>query len=253
MIEFNKKFTVTVPATAVDERGRSRIKRILYSAYLPPLPEDWDWSRRIQEGEFRGKLPKRIATYYKKKHEERLSLELLTRIGNRVGQHSFDKKTYTLDFTKDLDWKAGDFGDGGSCFWSCRDLARNALVENGVIAVRFYCGRGYARAWVLQVECGLVIFNAYGLPCETITHVLATLFNYPYRNSVDFDIRGDMDGLIWLNEDAHRIGSEPFTNVVTTEFNVSYALCTDCDEFCSVDEGDHDNDGDFVCSICQAL
>jgi hypothetical protein len=251
-MEFDKRFTVTVGSTEVSEKGQLRIKRMLRIVDLPPLSEDWSWSRCVQEGKFRGKFPRRVATYYKKEHGEGISIELLTSIGNRVDQHSFKEGTYLLNFTEDLGWSAGDFGDHGSCFWGCRELAREALMKNDVFAVKFYRdrGTGYARAFVLRVNDGLIVFNAYGLPCRTIAYVLATLFDYPHRKGIELYINGDYDGLIWLNEDAYQIGLTPPANIVTVKFDVPYAWCSCCEDFYPVEQGEYDDYDGFRCLYC---
>jgi len=127
-------------------------------------------------------------------------------------------------------------------------------MENDVIAVRFFRsggGKGYARAFVIKTESGMVIFNAYGLPCRTIAYVLATLFDYPYREEVDLCIKGDPSGLIWLNEDAHHIAHEPPRKSISVSFEVPYDMCRCCDEFYSVDEGDYNFVDEFMCFDCQ--
>lgn len=252
MIEFNKRITVAVCSTEVDDKGKTHVLNALRYNDLPPLPEDWDWSRCIQKGEFRGKFPKRVAAYYKRIHDRKVSIDILMWLGNKVDECSFGKYTYHLDFTKRFDWGAGAFGDRGSCFWGCRELALIALMENNVFAVRFYRdhGEGFARAWVLEVKDGLVIFNAYGLPSRTIAYVLATHFGYPCRGWVDLNIKGDHDGLIWLNDNAYRIGSEPFAKSLTVNFDVPYALCICCDSFYPIEEGDYNSDDAFVCNEC---
>jgi len=121
-----------------------------------------------------------------------------------------------------------------------------------VFAVRFYrdWGEGFARAFVLEVDSGLVIFNAYGLPCRTIAYVLATLFSYQHRDEVSLFVSGDADGLIWLNEDTHRIGSEPFKDRCTANFDIDYAWCKGCDEFYPIAEGDYNFCEEFICDNC---
>ena len=128
MIEFGKLFTVLVNPTEIEEEGRRRIGSLLTDYNLPPLPEGWNWSRLVRTGEFRGRFPRRVATYYKKVYEKKVLPCVLEYIGNRVNLHSFDGKDYTLDFTEQLNWSAGDYRDYGSCLWSCRRLHREALM-----------------------------------------------------------------------------------------------------------------------------
>ena len=58
-------------------------------------------------------------------------------------------------FTDVLDWQDGDYGDGGSCFWSCHSHNRDMLEKAGHAAVLFYKGgKGIARAWALKAIFG---------------------------------------------------------------------------------------------------
>lgn len=56
-----------------------------------------------------------------------------------------------FSFTNTLDWKDGEYGDGGSCFWSCHSHNRDMLEAEGHGAILFYKkGSGIARVWALK-------------------------------------------------------------------------------------------------------
>lgn len=251
-IRFGELYTIEVKPTKVAVTGRTQIIYRLRRRYDKEIPQDWDWSWMVQKGEFRGGLPKRIASFFKKQYGIKISSDDVTYLGNLAKRHCHVGKTYTFDFTKCFDWMAGDFGDHGSCYWGCRNLAREALMRNGVIAVRFYRGvgrEGFARAWVKPIEEGMVVFNAYGLPCRTISYVLSTLFDNPPPRSVDLFSTGDPDTLVWLNAAAHTVGLDTSGCCVTLELDVPYKLCGVCDEFVYIDNYMH---GEGMCKECYA-
>lgn len=56
-------------------------------------------------------------------------------------------------FTDKLNWCDGDYGDGGSCFWSCHSHNRDMLEAAGHGAILYYKGgEGVARAWAIKTE-----------------------------------------------------------------------------------------------------
>lgn len=256
-IRFGELYTVTTKPTRVMQKGREwihrRLDEVVREMALPievALPNDWDWSWMIQKGEFRGRLPKRIAGFYKRKYGIKLSSGTITYLGNIAKKYSHEAKTYTFDFTKSFDWMAGDFGDKDSCFWGARNLAREVLMMNGAIAIRFYSvnGDGIARAWIVENAETIIVFNAYGLPCKTISYVLSTLLNESHPQSVDMRIPEDLDDLMWLNGDARVIGTCPCDSIVTLPFDVPYRLCVECDEF--VHEDNFCAEDTAVCVEC---
>jgi len=132
------------------------------------------------------------------------------------------------DFDEDFEWQDGDFGDNGSCFWSCRSLARDVLRDANAFAIRFYTpddgrdtwsyyGRkfgqyyGMGRAWVVRVGKGYAIFNAYmniepndytsgGDTLLFMAQVLLEHLGADYEmRAVNVRNGGTEDGLIWIN------------------------------------------------------
>lgn len=252
-IRFGELYTITTKPTKVTLQGQRAIHQRLMDFFYKMdlqnriLPDDWSWAWMVQEGEFRGKLPKRIASFFKKKYDVRLSLYTVSFIGNTARQYCHITETYTFDFTKCLDWMSGDFGDSGSCFWGAREPAREVLMLNGIIAVRFYRhGKGFARAWIAVLDEVAIVFNAYGLPCPTIAYVLSTLFNAPHPKKICINVVGDPDELIYLNGDTHAVGLGT-PDQVTLKFDVPYKHCLVCDEFIHIEEYMH---GEDMCTEC---
>jgi len=91
----------------------------------------WQWKT---EG---GTLVTRLAKWYREKFGNKLSDDSATAIGNLVALSLGKVTTYYVDFTRNLTWEAGDFADGGSCFWSCHKEARIQLGSDR----RFYAMR----------------------------------------------------------------------------------------------------------------
>lgn len=235
-IRFGELYSIEVEPTEVTAVGQDVISANLVQLTNIHLPKDWSWHWMVDRGEYRGRLPRRIASFFKKQCNVTLTSGNIATLGNLARQHCHVRKQYTFDFTKSFDWCDGDFGDSGSCFWGAREPAREVLMCNGVIAIRFYTGsRGTARAWIKEEGECVVVFNAYGLPCREISYVLSTLLN-KNTQKVRMSISGDPDELIWLNADAHIIG--PHMGAITLSFDVPYKYCSRCDEFVHKDNFD---------------
>lgn len=92
-------------------------------------------------------------------------------------------------FVDGLPWKAGQFGDNGSCFWGCRNIARELLSDAGTKAIQFFYRtdsgkfRGCGRALVLPLRepaNTYVLFNAYGVHLSAVGELLGREWNTPY-------------------------------------------------------------------------
>ena len=66
----------------------------------------------------RGTLPKRIANWYYKAYNKQLDATIVSKIGNIVRAAMPKDQVYYFDIVDKLNWRAGDFGDHGSCFFS---------------------------------------------------------------------------------------------------------------------------------------
>lgn len=174
----------------------------------------------------KGSFPKRIASYMYKTYNVKLSSQIMRSIGNTAQQNSTQGEVI-FDFTRQISWSAGAFGDDGSCFWTDYNGARIAMMRAGIGAIRFYSPltgratimRGQSRAWFFPHEEHFVLFNAYGfMQARSIANFLGQLFgghkytpihighthydptNQSYTNTYR----------LYLNSDGYIIHNKPF-------------------------------------------
>jgi hypothetical protein len=219
-----------------------------YPSYLPGLPNDWEWVSVVTgKGEYVGSFTKRVAKYYRQKHGFKFTSDQLGALGSLVGSHVNKLSEYVIDFTDTFDWSAGDFGDDGSCFWSCNADAKGALMDDGAYAVRFwkpcecsspYCEKelkGFARAWLIPRGNCLVVMNGYGLETYTIARILAQHWNLSYRR-IDLCNHGKTQGLIYINGGKGIIigAEEDVAGQRELDLEIDYegrVLCDRCEEY----------------------
>lgn len=197
-IQFGPRFELTLPGEEVDDNGKEQIVTLLAKRYqqfytdthnerltaakarslvIAQFPEDWTWRWFVPNGKFAGNLPKRLQSFgYKRLGGLKLEPKLVEEIGNIAKKNSTEQTTLYFDFTDDLNWERGLFGDGASCF-HVGDMHMQRLEALGCIAMRVYDGpkgRGLGRMWLYpwsgdvkkpQPEgepYGFLGFNAYG-------------------------------------------------------------------------------------------
>jgi hypothetical protein len=197
---------VSTPEGLVTESGVRELQDFMFANSLGLLPDDFEpiWITR------RGTLPKRIQSHVFKVHSLKLTSEQVSQIGNIAKRNTSTAQAYYLDFTRSIDWHAGDFGDGGSCFWESKSGAKLMIEDNGC-AVRLYHQRtsgggegrgnlrGYARAWIAQIEDRkLIVFNGYGETSLAITRILAIKYSLQYRR-ITLVNNGTDGGTLWIN------------------------------------------------------
>jgi hypothetical protein len=164
-----------------------------------------EWIKYKDECEFTGKLPKRIASYLKKKTNLALSADAQSKIGNLFNEYNLNRGVYQFDFTDRLNWQRGEFGDHGSCFWDDRRYALDIIASNGY-AVRFYKNsngelKGHARAWVaphFPRQGEITVFNAYGFTLEKVAVILAKYFDAKFT-TIELYNFGDADATLYIN------------------------------------------------------
>jgi len=187
-----------------------------------------------------GTMPKRIAKWFYKVRAYNLSEDMISEIGN-IGSRYLDKKSeFDIDFTQTFEWKDGDFGDSGSCFWGGRSTAKDMLVKAGAYAMRFYdtdSGRGIGRSWLMPIEnnSAYMLFNSYG-PYQiwTLARLLSHITGMPYKK-VQLSNRGDCCGVLYINSNmGMMLGSEELLDKTTSyDFNLQdirkpYCTCSRC-------------------------
>lgn len=207
-----------------------------------------DWTAR------EGKFPKRVAKYL---HKQGIKAppELVSEIGNIAARHTGRVSRYEIDFTRSIDWSAGEFGDGGSCFWGTHAAARDMLESNGAYAVRFWRGeRGIGRAWLAPLGEALLAFNAYGPhSLLTIGRILAHAAGWTYRY-VKLENNSTTTGTLYVNGgNAIAIGPadvlEDLGERIDLQWEDEGERCECCGCDCT-DEYDVSPNGERLCWEC---
>lgn len=213
-LEYHKPFSLKTPEGDISETGIREIKSYLISRLLPVPKSDFDWVWQNK----RGTLPKRLQSYYYKSFQLKLTPNQVSELGNLGRRHSDDSKEFILDFDREIKWRAGEFGDGGSCYWGSNAPAKDMLRDNGACAIRAFKIRepdygltygnlsGYARAWVSPIDSDkLVVFNGYGLTSLQFARLLALKFNCTYKK-IGLTNNGSDGGMLYINCDGVLVG-----------------------------------------------
>lgn len=270
MFELNKRYTHKAPKGTISETGIQLIKTYITSQnltdehwqaknpdstrrYLTPLPEDWIWQWVVTgRGEYVGTFPKRVSKYYYQTLNIKSPNEFLQGLGNIARQHSEDNAIYHFDFVDRFDWRAGDFGDRGSCYWGGNSEARDVMHYEGALAIRFYVNdKSYGRAWLAQLRDNrFIIFNGYGYTTLQIARVFAEFIGLSYKK-IGLENHGNDSGLVWINSGiGYLIGdADKIANI--SEYDLEWGdgiRCYDCGDTAN---GDYTNpDGDIYCADC---
>lgn len=221
MIELYKRYTHTNQPGTISNEGIIKINNFIARQwlkaedwqklnpetslyYLPQLPIDWSYVWLIKEGEYRGTFPKRVRSYYHKAHGLKCLDSFITELGNLARRYSESTSAYHFEFVNRFDWRDGDFGDSGSCFWHQNAGALDMLTDNGAWAIRFYDdnGKGFGRALVVMIESDLyVVFNGYGFYSDDtfiIARVIAQFSGLTFKR-IDLMNNGMDNGTLWIN------------------------------------------------------
>lgn len=189
-IVFNQLFTLAVPESELSEEGiHALVEQIHYTYGLSPeafrakLPKDWSWLAKIEHGTYAGTISKRLQSYLFKEHAIKLGENDVAALGNLAAQHVLEAREFYFDFDQDLKWKAGEYGDKGSCFWTQKPHVLPILKHFGGFAIRLYDRdgekrKGIGRALIMPLvknaredgwhpeqfrePQGLLVFNGYG-------------------------------------------------------------------------------------------
>ena len=265
-MEFEKKQTLEPAYKRVSLTGVQEIHNYLRLELgrftSPNFPLSWSWEWMSTVGEFRGKLPGRLAHMLKATYDIKLKPKQKSEIGNIARRHLLVKEAYTIDFTTHFDWDAGDFGDSGSCFWGANYGAREIMEEEGVIAIRFYDedGRGSGRAWLYELSNDAwVLFNAYGLECPEVASIFAAKLKedtgdtWEYEQMDHLQINGISRGFVYINNSPQIVYREGYDHelCVDLDWDIPYFLCADCEDWVHEDELYYDEDYDeSLCESC---
>jgi len=240
---------------------------------------------------YAGTLVTRVSKYAKVNFGVELDREQL---GNRLRQAKLSSESVKLDFVNlgelaDIPWRAGDFGDSGSCYWCEYTASRAALVENNCWAVRTYGveqevgpyahppQRGTGRAWLLpwstadwrqasaQDADSVLVWNGYaaktghcGGETQAIARILLAtqraLDTVPYTlTRVEFyNLKNDT--IPYINNNTGYL-LHPSTLTPRAELRVRWecagTTCIECGNYINDDDAYVSDDGDGpYCESC---
>ena len=254
-MELDKKVVITQPSKEVSDAGIKEIHRYLNKELdiMCYFPCEWGWDWVNTKGMYRGKLPNRVAARIKSYYGLKLTSEQRSMLGNIARKHLCTKDHYTIDFTNEFDWRPGDFGDHGSCFWGDNYPARKVMEENDVLAIRFYNedGKGFGRAWLYELSTDAwVLFNAYGPECPEAASVFAmqmernTGDNWIYKELNSLVVCDHPRGLVYINgcpQIIYKDGYDP-EDWIDLDWDVPYFPCEHCESWTHEDEVYYDDD-----------
>jgi hypothetical protein len=228
---------------------------------IPPLEVfrrlAWRWGH--PDGTFTQRLTKAIKAAW----DLNIPESILTQIGNLARNDSIQASEVHFDITQNLNWKNGDFGDSGSCFWSGRKEIRSAMEKEGnFYAIRIFGAdrpaqfldiardmwgrmprensviyypnfKGVGRSWLYEttVSIGalnlpvLIIFNSYGVNISTQSLILASYLNRE-RGHCTLHNKGKTHGGLYVNGPGYIIGVPMVTKTVN-RFDFGLNNCYD--------------------------
>jgi hypothetical protein len=271
-VERDQRFRLEVPGNGISRSGVDLIRSYLYQKHCHNLPSDWRWEWLVPgKGDYVGSLPKRIAKWYKREHTITLAPDVLSHVGNLGTQHCDKNREYFFDFTQDFNWKPGSFGEAtDSCYWGCRSGARVMLKDNNAWAVRFYqdetYSQGFARAWVVDNEDWLAMFNGYGLDICTISRIVAQFLDNAYYCKINLRNYGQKDATLWINGGVGwAVGPQDIVTAIGThdfEWEDPIGKCCECGEQCGERWHEYQHlricndcfcDNYFECTLCERI
>ncbi len=190
---------VEAESNEIDSAGIREINQLLEQAGLVPgAGWVWGWTavHQMRGVAYAGNLTTRLSKLYKIRKKEKMPADLLETIGNIAGRHKVKANQMFVQVVWEIGWRAGEFGDEGSCLFSYGGIslaAAERMKQLGSGAVCIYhaitksdppqCGRGRARAWLIpdRPEDDLLLTtNAYGLPHNTLALALAQALGTDY-------------------------------------------------------------------------
>lgn len=181
--------------------------------WLPELPDNWKWSRNHipsdKRNPIRGFFTKRVEQYYRTYYGfKNLPPSFLEQIGVLVDRYVSLQSKFIIRLSANLDWEAGDYGDGTSCFWKSKKIAKDYLEYIGAFAIQTFDIanelRGVGRCWCIPdfPEKGTyTLFNGYGYQDDSlrvISKVFSKLLDMEQKK-VKLYNNGSATGDFWIN------------------------------------------------------
>ena len=182
------------------------------------VPFGWMGVATKKDGlDYQGSFLKRLSSFLWKEHQVKLDPSLMGKLGNIIGKESSTSgKSFHFRFDPIAQYKDGEFGDAGSCFWQSRPGARSLIRNEGGSFILFFDnpsallregmftvqeGRGHTRAWILPVnqwcdtkEPLFALCNIYSdgtLNKYNVIRAVANQLNMVYKH-VDINSQSEM-------------------------------------------------------------
>lgn len=223
---------------------------------LPLLPESWEWVWLVTgKAQYVGTFPKRISKYYYTTRSLKVPNSVMSEVGNLARTHSSESITYHFDFVTDLNWQAGDFGDGRSCFWGGRESAREMIKDAGGFAIRFFeDDKGVARAWIIPSDNVYYVFNGYGHQTVKIARIFSTFLGLSYKK-VSLSNHGGTSSTLYINTGrGYAIGEHAtIEHINSHDFEIyddEMRSCSDCGDYVDEDNLYVGLDDEIYCQDC---
>lgn len=260
--KWDEKFEVVVDNNALPPIAIDEIQKLIRNNVGQAEWKWFDWSWDVTEGPYIGKLPARISSFLYKEFSLKASTAVLGTIGDIAKKHmpSSGNSKVVLCFTKSLDWTAGKFGDGQSCFWQSRRGDRENIKSNGGMAVQAWDTKdwsaGKARVWahLLDNKRVMIIYNAYGtLPITEFARAISTRYSCDYKHML---LKIGSDAVFVNNSTSYILGETSEIDKIIEKtgmgdyYHLAYkkkVMCFNC--HCATDES-RKFDGRDYCQRC---
>jgi len=239
-LTLEQKYRIDLPGT-LSLSGWSEVKEKIYQLNLPTPPLDvvgtgWMENGRKFSTRYKAWLQKefRAERYSKKDNDISAVGEVFRRNCNRT---EFDMTPTTF-----LNWRAGDFADGDSCFWGNRSLAREIFMRENVWAllIRNTEGHGIGRCWCKPFGNYYALFNGYGVNLSTIARGLNIVVDGKYKRYKGMN-NDQSDGVVYMNGTIYVVGDPlPASNSDYFDLHIptdNVMMCCYCGKFDFKDRG----------------
>lgn len=145
------------------------------------MEDDWSYATK------KGKLYKRVKAALHKLNVPSLTAEHLLGYVDRYVRDNYMPPAY-YRITRDLNWKSGDYGDAGTCFFSYYGYHRAAIVANEggaalcrAVNIDGSIGKGIARCWLIPLAYGIGATNFYGFTNDQFSAILLNHYGDDYK------------------------------------------------------------------------
>lgn len=190
-IEFDRRFDVNLAENPTEPLKKAVVEFLAQRQVVVEFPADWSWEWTLGPNPtgFSGNIPKRISKLRYQQHGKRIEVKVQSDLGEMFQRILPKQELMTIDFTRDLNWRSGDFGDRTSCFFTSGPSAgMREFRDWGGFAVRQWLNdKGVGRALVAAYKDVLAVFNAYPMDRDEYGHSDASAFARPVAHLLGTD------------------------------------------------------------------